>query len=256
MYLVDTHTHIYLEEFDADRDATIQRALEAGVGEFYLPNIHQESIARLQELCARYPDKCFPMMGLHPTEVRENYAQQLAAIAEELDRQKYIAIGEIGLDLYWDKSLLNEQLIAFETQVRWSLERQLPIAIHSREAFPQVFDVLRKIGANDVRGVFHSFGGSEDELHEALSFPQFYIGINGVLTFKNTRLRNYLHQAPLHRIVLETDAPYLAPVPHRGKRNEPAYLTAVVQELAKVYRLDPEKIARQTTENAHKLFDM
>jgi TatD DNase family protein len=254
MYLVDTHTHIYAEEFDADREEIIRRAKEAGVGAFCLPNIDVESIGRLHNLCDQHPEICFPMMGLHPTSVESNYKKDLDIIRAELGKRKYIAIGEIGIDLHWDKTCLKEQIEAFEEQLRWSIEWDLPVAIHSREAFPQVFESLHKTGVDKLRGVFHSFGGSREELEEALRCPGFSLGINGVITYKKADFRDYLTLAPIERIVIETDAPYLAPVPYRGKRNEPAYLAAVVRKLAEVYGLPEETIAETTTGNARQMF--
>jgi TatD DNase family protein len=254
MYLVDTHTHIYAEEFDADREEMIRRARGAGVGAFCLPNIDLESIDRLHALCDQYPGTCFPMMGLHPTSVDAGYKKELDVIRAELDKRKYIAIGEIGIDLYWDKTSLQEQVEAFEEQLRWSIDRNLPVAIHSREAFPQVFESLYNIGVDKLRGVFHSFGGSREELEEALRCPGFSLGINGVITYKKATFRDYLPLVPIERIVIETDAPYLAPGPYRGKRNEPAYLTTIVQKLSEVYGLSEETVAEITTENARRLF--
>ncbi|MDR0547534.1 MAG: TatD family hydrolase [Dysgonamonadaceae bacterium] len=256
MYLVDTHTHIYSEEFDSDISEVIGRAQAAGVQKFCLPNVDIDSIDRLHRLCDRFSDSCFPMMGLHPTEIKVDFREKLEIIRQQFDRREYIAVGEIGIDLYWDKTFLNEQIEAFETQLQWSLERDLPVSIHSRDAFPEVFASLKKVGANRLRGVFHSFGGSREELEQALAFPQFYLGINGVITYKKADFREYLSLAPLSRILLETDAPYLTPVPFRGKRNEPAYLQYVVKQLSEVYSCPEEEIARQTTENACRLFDI
>ncbi|MDR0865451.1 MAG: TatD family hydrolase [Candidatus Symbiothrix sp.] len=254
MYLVDTHTHIFAEEFDSDIREVIQRASEKGIRSFCIPNIDVESITRLKALCTNYPTLCFPMMGLHPTSVTQDYATGLKTIRHELEQGKYIAIGEIGIDLYWDKTFLKEQIHAFEEQLRWSIEFNLPVAIHTREAFPHVFESLHKIGVDKLRGVFHSFGGSREELEEALKFPHFRLGINGVVTYKKATFREYLALAPIERIVLETDAPYLTPVPFRGKRNEPAYLIYVAEKLAEVYGVSVEEIAAKTTENARRLF--
>jgi TatD DNase family protein len=254
MYLVDTHTHIFSEEFDSDREEMFRRASEAGVGTFCLPNIDAASIERLHAVCNQYPGICFPMMGLHPTSVNDDYATELSTIRMALDQRKYIAIGEIGIDLYWDKTRLKAQTEVFEEQLRWSIEKELPVAIHTREAFPQVFESLYKTGIDQLRGVFHSFGGSREELEEALRCPGFFLGVNGVITYKKATFRDYLSLAPIERIVLETDAPYLTPVPYRGKRNEPAYLTYIVQQLAEVYDLPAETITQITTQNAGRLF--
>ena len=254
MYLIDTHTHIFSEEFDSDRGEVIRRAEEAGVRLFCLPNIDLASVERLHRLSAEYPAACYPMMGLHPTSIKANFLSDLEVIKTTLTKGKYIAIGEIGLDLYWDKTFLKEQIYAFEDQLQWSLEWDLPVVIHTREAFPYVFESLYKIGVDKLRGVFHSFGGTREELQEITLCKNFMIGINGVITYKKAEFRNYLSQFPLERILLETDAPYLSPVPYRGKRNEPAYLLNVAVKLAEVYAIPVDTIARTTTENAFRLF--
>lgn len=254
MYLIDTHTHIFSEEFDSDIEEVINRAIEAGVRKFCLPNVDIESIPRLNRLCERHPEVCFPMMGLHPTSVKADYQKDLDTIWSHINDQKFIAIGEIGIDLYWDKTFLKEQTEAFEEQLRWSIDLDIPVAIHTREAFPQVFESLNRVGAKRLRGIFHSFGGSLEEMETALAFPNFSLGINGVVTYKKAQFPAYLATAPLSRIVLETDAPYLPPVPYRGKRNEPSYLLYIVQKLAEVYGVTSEEIAKKTTENAESLF--
>ena len=254
MYLIDTHTHIYLNDFDEDISSVVSRAKEAGVQKFLFPNIDTKSIERLHHLSGFFPEDCFPMMGLHPTCVQSDYVNELEIIFSELKKRKYIAIGEIGIDLYWDKTYLDEQIHVFEEQLKWSIEWNLPVAIHTREAFPVVFNSLKRIGADKLRGVFHSFGGSKEELEEALTFKNFMLGINGVVTYKNAHFGTYLNTAPLDRIVLETDAPYLTPVPHRGKRNEPAYLIYVAEKLAKIYQVSAKEIAEMTSANAARLF--
>ena len=254
MYLIDSHTHIFLEEFDADRNLVLQRAVEAGVRLFLLPNIDVESVEGVNRLSDQYPDRCFPMMGLHPTSVKAGFQRDLELIKAALKKRKYLAIGEIGLDLYWDKTFINEQIEAFEEQLRWSIEWNLPVAIHTREAFPQVFESLYKTGIDRLRGVFHSFGGTQEELEEIARCKNFMIGINGVITYKKAGFRDYLPLFPLERIILETDSPYLSPVPCRGKRNEPAYLLHVAAKLAEVYNLSTAEIAETTTGNARRLF--
>lgn len=253
MYLVDTHTHIFSKDFDTDIEDVIRRAFAKGVEKLFLPNIDRDSIVRLVSLSNRYPELLYPMMGLHPTSIKGDYKEELSAIRKELEQRKYFAIGEIGIDLYWDRTYIQEQIIAFEEQLRWSIEFDLPVAIHTRNAFPEVFSSLQKVGTGQLRGVFHSFGGSPEELKEALSYPNFMLGINGVITYKNAHFRDYLALAPLDRILLETDAPYLSPLPYRGKRNEPAYLIHVAQQLAEVYQVSVETVAEQTTENAKRL---
>jgi len=254
MYLIDSHTHIFLEEFDSDRDSVIQRAREVGVHLFFLPNIDVESIEQLHRLSDKYPDCCFPMMGLHPTSVKAGFQDDLKVIKATLNNRKYTAIGEIGIDLHWDKTFLKEQIQAFEEQLLWSIDYDLPVVIHTREAFPQVFESLYKIGVDKLRGVFHSFGGTREELEEILLCKNFMLGINGVVTYKKAVFREYLPLFPLERIILETDSPYLSPVPFRGKRNEPAYLLNVAEKLAEVYNLSVEKTAEITSENAQRLF--
>ncbi|MCL1934590.1 MAG: TatD family hydrolase [Candidatus Azobacteroides sp.] len=254
MYLIDSHTHLFSEEFDSDRDFVIQRAIEAGIRLFCLPNIDTESVERLHQVSDQYSACCFPMMGLHPTSVKAHYQHDLEVIKTELNKREYIAIGEIGLDLYWDQTFLNEQIHVFEEQLRWSIDRDLPVVIHTREAFPQVFESLYKVGIERLRGVFHSFGGTREELEEIVLCKNFMIGINGVITYKKANFRDYLPMFPLERIVLETDSPYLSPTPFRGKRNEPAYLLHTAAKLAEVYNLPIEKIAEVTTENARRLF--
>jgi len=254
--LIDSHTHLFSEEFDSDREYVIQRAKEAGVRLFCLPNIDTESIERLHRLSDEYPDCCLPMMGLHPTSVNVHYRRDLELIKAELDKRKYIAVGEIGLDLYWDKTFLGEQIHAFEEQLHWSIDRDLPVVIHTREAFPQVFESLYKVGVDRLRGVFHSFGGTREELEDIALCKNFMIGINGVITYKKAVFRDYLSLFPLERILLETDSPWLSPVPFRGKRNESAHVLHVAAKLAEVYSLPIEKIAEITTENARRLFSM
>jgi len=256
MYLIDSHTHLFLEEFDSDRELVLRRAKQAGVEIFCFPNIDVESIERLHRVSDQYADCCYPMMGLHPTSVNAHYQSDLEVIKAELYKRKYIAIGEIGLDLYWDKTFINEQIDAFEEQLRWSVEWNLPVAIHTREAFPQVFKSLYKIGIDRLRGVFHSFGGTKEELEEIVKCKNFMIGINGVITYKNANFRDYLPLFPLDRIILETDSPYLPPVPYRGKRNESAYLVNVAAKVAEVYNLPVETIAETATHNVCKLFNI
>jgi hydrolase, TatD family len=256
MYLVDTHTHIFLEEFDSDIDKVILRAEAAGVKAFLLPNIDTESIDRLHKLSDTYPSVCFPMMGLHPTSVNLNFEKELKTVFSQFEKRKYIAIGEIGIDLYWDKTYLKEQKIVFEKQLKWSLEMNLPVAVHTRDAFPEVFDSIYKVGADRLRGVFHSFGGSREELEEIVNLKNFRVGINGVVTYKNASFRDYLPLISIDRILLETDAPYLSPIPYRGKRNEPAYIVNVAERLAEIYSISVEEIAEKTTRNALGLFSL
>ncbi|MDR1372240.1 MAG: TatD family hydrolase [Dysgonamonadaceae bacterium] len=254
MYLIDTHSHIFLEEFDVDCKEVITRATEVSVKKFCLPNIDTETVLRLHDLCDKYPAICFPMMGLHPTSVGKDFKRRLNEIHLLFKHRKYIAIGEIGIDLYWNKTFYKEQIEAFKTQLLWSVEMNLPVAIHTREAFNEVFGSISKIGASSLRGVFHSFGGIKEELETALKFENFYLGINGSLTFKNSQLKDYLTLAPLNRILLETDAPYLAPVPCRGRRNEPSFIIQTAAKLSEIYGVSIETVAEITTGNAERLF--
>ncbi len=256
MRIVDTHAHLYLEDFNNDLDETVARAKAIGVEKVLLPNIDETTVSDLKRTVDKYPSFFMPMMGLHPTNVREDWEQQLEIIHGELSRPGYMAIGEIGIDLYWDKSSKQRQVAAFERQLGWSLEKKLPVAIHSREAIPEVIQSIKKTGKNHLFGVFHSFGGSIGELKEILELGSFYIGINGVVTFKKSGLTETLENCRLENIILETDSPYLAPVPYRGKRNEPAYLKEIVKKLSAIYRKPEEEIIAVTTENACRLFNM
>ncbi len=254
MRIIDTHSHIYSEEFDNDIDDVIKRAKQAGVEKILLPNIDASSIDRLHNISDRYTDYCIPMMGLHPTSVGENWKEELDIIRKELSKRTYIAIGEIGIDLYWDKTFEEQQRLVFEEQLRWSIEYDLPVAIHSRGGIAQCISCIENVGEKNLRGVFHSFGGTEEELEGILSLKNFMLGINGVVTFKNSTLSTVLKKTDLSNIIIETDSPYLAPVPYRGKRNESSYTLNVVNKLAEIYGLPVEEVGQITTENAEKLF--
>ena len=256
MKIVDTHAHLYLDAFDNDLDDVVVRARAIGVEKILLPNIDETTVSDLKQTVDRYPSFFIPMMGLHPTNVREDWEQQLEIIYDELSRPGYIAVGEIGIDLYWDKSSKERQVAAFERQLGWSIEKKLPVTIHSREAIPEVIQSIKKIGEKELSGVFHSFGGSMNELKEILELGNFYIGINGVVTFKRSGLMETLENCVLENIILETDSPYLAPVPYRGKRNEPAYLKEIVKKLSIIYCKTEEEITAVTTENAYRLFNI
>ena len=256
MRIVDTHAHLYLEDFEKDLDDVVARARAIGVEKILLPNIDETTVSDLKQTVDRYPSFFIPMMGLHPTNVREDWEQQLEIIYDELSRPGYIAIGEIGIDLYWDKSSKERQVAAFERQLGWSIEKKMPVAIHSREAIPEVIQSIKKIGKKDLSGVFHSFGGSMNELKEILELGNFYIGINGVVTFKKSGLDETLKNCGIENIILETDSPYLAPVPYRGMRNEPVYLSEIVKKLSTIYRKTEEEITQITTGNAYRLFNI
>ncbi|MDR0686249.1 MAG: TatD family hydrolase [Dysgonamonadaceae bacterium] len=255
MSLIDTHTHIFLGDFDGDTGDMLLRAESAGVRRFYLPNIDCETVTALHTLCDLHPDTCFPMMGLHPCSVRGDFRGVLRDVIRPLFAlRRYVAVGEIGLDFYWDTTFATEQIEAFEMQLRWSLELGLPVCVHSRLAFGQVFESLRRVGGDVLRGIFHSFGGTREELATALSFPNFMLGINGTITFKNSSLATYLTDAPLDRLVLETDAPYLSPVPFRGRRNEPSYIVHTARRLAEIYGVSFDALASATERNALLVF--
>ena len=255
--LVDSHSHLFLEEFADDLPQVMQRARDAGVTHIFMPNIDSTTIESLLSVCAAYKEFCFPMIGLHPTSVNKNYKKELDIVAGQLASSNgYVAIGEIGLDLYWDKTFLREQLLAFEKQVEWALEYHLPIVIHTREAFDYIYKVLQPYKETGLTGIFHSFTGTSEEAAKLLDFPGFMIGINGVVTFKKSQLPEVLKDVPLAHIVLETDSPYLTPVPNRGKRNESARLKDTLIKVAEIYRESPEVVAEATSENALKVFGM
>jgi TatD DNase family protein len=251
--MIDTHTHIYLDRFKEDIDAVLQRAAEVGVERFYLPNIDKESIADLKALAAAHP-QIYPMMGLHPSHVKEDWEEQLAAVWEELDGEtKYYAVGEIGIDLYWDKTFITEQQEAFRRQIRKAKEMHLPIVIHCRDAFDETFEVLEAEADEQLFGIFHCFTGNLEQARRALAL-NLKLGIGGVVTFKNGGLDKVVAELKTEDLVLETDAPFLAPAPFRGKRNEPAYLEQIAQKIADIHQISKEEVARITTENALKIF--
>ncbi|WP_439183977.1 TatD family hydrolase [Carboxylicivirga taeanensis] len=252
--MIDTHSHIYLPEFDSDREEVVKRAKAKGVESILLPNVDVETIEAMHQLEATYGNYCYAMMGIHPTAIDENYQEALALARNYIDQRTYIAIGEIGIDLYWDKTFRKEQMEAFEQQIKWAKEKQVPIVIHCRDAFPEVFEVLDAQADEQLTGVFHSFGGGHEEAKRILAYERFMVGINGVVTFKNTNLRDVIKVLPLERLVLETDAPYLAPVPMRGRRNEPAYLDKVAATIASVFDMEVSQVVQQTTANAKQLF--
>ncbi|WP_294283662.1 TatD family hydrolase [uncultured Chryseobacterium sp.] len=253
--MIDTHTHLYAEEFDGDRKEAIQRALDKGITEFYLPAIDSESHEKMLQLEADYPDHIFSMMGLHPCYVKpETWEKELEIVKGYLDQRDFPAIGEIGIDLYWDKSTLDIQVKAFEQQIDWAIEKDLPIVIHTRESFDETFEVLERKKHPKLRGIFHCFSGNLEQAKQAIQL-NFMLGIGGVVTFKNGKIDQFLDEIPLGNIVLETDSPYLAPVPHRGKRNESSYLDLVAGKLVDIYKTDFSEIDRVTTDNAQKIFN-
>lgn len=252
--MIDTHSHIYSEDFDADRTEVIHRALQAGVTRIIMPNVDSGSLPGMLETERMFPDVCLAAIGLHPTSVKENYRDELALVKSELERRKYMAIGEIGIDLYWDKTFYTEQVFALQTQVQWALDSNLPVIIHVRDSHKETIEALQPFKNKGLRGVFHCFTGSSKEAEEIAELGDFMLGIGGVVTFKNSGLAGNLKDIPLTKLVLETDTPYLAPVPFRGKRNEPAYTALVRDKLAEVYQVSAEEIDEITTRNAEKLF--
>jgi TatD DNase family protein len=255
MKLIDTHTHLYLPEFDDDRDETVQRAVNSGVEKMLLPNIDITSIDAMIKIENRYPGTCYSMIGLHPTSVKDDYKFQLDFLEQQIHNNRFIAIGEIGIDLYWDKSFITQQIIAFRRQVSFANDNHLSVVIHSRNAFPEVFSVLEEFKGNLPGGVFHAFSGSFEDACRAVDMG-FKLGIGGIVTFKNSGLDKIVAEMGIGSLVLETDAPYLAPSPFRGKRCESSYIVIINQKLAEIFNMGPEETARITYENSIKLFDL
>ncbi len=251
--LTDTHTHLYSEQFSEDREAMMQRALSVGVNRFFIPAIDSSYVASMYELEANYPEHVFLMCGLHPTSTKENYLEELALVEKQLTQRKFYAIGEIGIDLYWDKTYLKAQQESFRHQIALAKQYRLPIVIHCREAFDEVFEILEEQKSDDLFGIFHCFTGSFEQAQQAISL-NMKLGIGGVVTFKNGKIDQYLNQVDLKHIVLETDSPYLAPVPYRGKPNESSYIIHVAQKLAELYGVSLEEIAQITTKNSKDVF--
>ena len=256
--MIDTHCHLDGEEFAVDRNEVVARARAAGVTKVFVPAIHLQSCQTVLDVCRQYPGYCYPMLGLHPEEVRADWKTVLAQLKSSILHQpsSIIAIGEVGLDYYWSREFEQEQLDAFEEQVRWSVETRLPLMIHCRKAQNEMVAILKKYATDLPGGVFHCFTGNEIEARELLQFDRFVLGIGGVLTFKKSNLPQTLAVVPLNRIVLETDAPYMAPVPHRGQRNEPAFVLEVLRKLAEVYGVSEEQVCQQTNANVACVFGL
>lgn len=253
--IIDTHSHIFGPEFTDDLPEVIARAKEVGVEKVFMPNIDDTSIDAMLEACRQYPGYCYPMIGFHPTSVDADSMPKVKEMKKHLiEGHPYIAVGEVGLDLYWDKTYIKEQQEVLEEQIQWALEWELPLVIHCREAFPELFQVLRPYKDTKLTGVFHSFTGTVEEAEELLGYSRFMVGINGVVTFKKSTLPDALKILPLERLVLETDSPYLAPVPYRGRRNESAYVKRVAVKLAELYEMEIGEVERKTTANALKVF--
>ncbi len=251
---IDTHTHLYSDAFLEDRDAMIQRALDSGVQKMLMPNIDTTSISGMLDLASRFPENCFPMMGLHPTSIKEDWQEQLNWIEQQLFSQKFIAVGEIGIDLYWDQTFKEQQTAAFIQQIEWAKQLQIPIVIHARNSFPEIFEVLDQYNDKYLKGVFHCFTGTLEDMYKIQNYGGFLFGIGGVVTFKKSGLDEVVKQMPLSEIMLETDSPYLAPSPNRGKRNESAYIPFIADKLSTIFEVSVEEIAKITSKNAEKLF--
>jgi len=258
MILTDTHSHLYVSRFDNDRDAAVQRCLDNDVKRIFLPNIDSTSIDALVALSRKYPKHCFPMMGIHPCSVKDDYQRELEIARDWLFNQhhniKFHAVGEIGIDLHWDKSTLNMQIEAFEQQIEWAKQLNLPIVIHARESFDEIFEVLDRVNDDQLSGVLHCFTGSVEQAKRIINYGNFMLGFGGVLTYKKANLGAVLNEIDLQHVVLETDAPYLTPVPFRGKRNESSYVRYVAEKVAEVKRMPLHEVADITTKNAERLF--
>ncbi len=253
MIITDTHTHLYSDAFDGDRQEAIQKAINNNIKRFFIPAIDSETTQSMYELEKAFPDNVFLMMGLHPTHVKENFEEELKHVEGELDERKFYAVGEIGIDLYWDKSTLEIQKQAFKRQIQMAKDRNLPIVIHCRDAFDEIFEVLDEVQDDKLFGIFHCFTGNLEQAKQALSY-NMKLGIGGVVTFKNGGVDKFINQVPLEEIVLETDSPYLAPAPFRGKRNDPVYILKVAEKLAALYDLPIEEVAGITTKNSKEVF--
>lgn len=257
MEFIDTHSHVYLEEFDQDLPEVIERARLVGVSHILLPNVDHETVERMLRVCTLYKGYCYPMIGVHPTSIGADYEKELAIVEQQLSLPNtYVGVGEVGLDLYWDKTYLKEQMIAFDKQIQWALQYNLPLVVHSRDAFEYICEVMSPYRETSLKGIFHSFTGSVEEARRLLEFEGFMLGINGVVTFKNSSLAQTVAQIPIERIVLETDAPYLTPAPNRGKRNESANLKYTLEKVSEAYGKSPQVVAEVTTANAFKVFGM
>ncbi len=255
MKLIDTHAHLYLDAFDKDREQVVRNAIERGVEQMYLPNINSKSIPGMLELERKFPKNCFAMMGLHPTDVKEDYESELKIVEEWLAKRKFIAVGEIGIDLYWDTSFKSEQIIAFRFQIEQAKKYNLPIVIHSRDSMTEILAELNSINLDSVNGVFHCFNGNLEEAEQVIEMG-FLLGIGGVVTFKKAGLDKIVSAIDLKHLLLETDAPFLTPAPHRGKRNESAHTYHIAQKIAEIKKTNIEEVAEITTENAMHLFKM
>ena len=255
MFLIDTHTHLYLDRFKDDRDSVIQRAINQGVTKMLLPSIDSSTFEEMMNLTKSYPNNCLPMIGLHPTSVKDNYEDELAFVEKELEKDKYIGIGEIGIDLYWDDAHSDQQKDAFRRQLIWAKKYNLPIAIHTRDSFNEVYNILKKETTDELLGVFHCFTGNKSEAFKIMDIG-FSMGIGGIVTFKNSGLGEVCKSIPLDFMILETDYPFLTPSPHRGKRNESSYLNFIAIKLAEIHGMKVNDVVEKTSANAIKLFNL
>ena len=253
MIFIDTHTHIYLEAFDVDRHQIVETAIQSGVSYMMLPNIDRTSMQPMLSLVHDFPDNCCPMTGLHPSAVNENYRDEMAAVEKSLEDGKFYGIGECGIDLYWDKTFVREQEIVFRQQIELALSYNLPLVVHIRESFNEVIRILKEVNQPDLKGIFHCFSGSVEQAKQAIGLG-FSLGLGGVITFKNNKMQETLKLIDIKHLVLETDAPFLAPTPHRGKRNQPAYIPLIAEKVAEIKGIGIEEVADATTKNALDLF--
>ena len=254
MILTDTHTHLYSKEFDADNATLIENAINSGVTRFFLPNIDSESIPGMFQVEKQFPDNCFAMMGLHPCSVNATYQQELMVVEHWLSQRKFVGIGEIGIDLYWDKTFFEQQQDAFRRQIQLAKKYNLPYIIHSRNSFNEVMEIVNEFNNDNIKAIFHCFGGNVQQAEQVVALGNFKLGIGGVVTFKNSGLDKVVEAIDLKHLVLETDAPYLAPAPHRGKRNEPDYLLLVAKRIAEIKNISIEEVAEVTTQNSIEVF--
>jgi TatD DNase family protein len=253
MIFTDTHTHLYAEEFKDDREASVNKAIEAGVSRMFLPNIDCNSIQPMLDLVWQFRDNCFPMMGLHPCSVDENFEVQLFQIQKWFKKRSFYAVGEIGLDYYWSLDFKEQQIMAFKKQLQWAINLNLPVVLHSRNSIDEMIAIIQQIKHPKLRGIFHCFSGNEEQAKQIVSLG-FYLGIGGVITYKNSGLDKAIENIPIENLVLETDSPYLPPVPYRGKRNESVYIIEIAKKLSEIKKVAIEKVAEVTTENSKKIF--
>ncbi len=254
MVFTDTHTHLYSSKFDNDRDEVIKNCIDKGINRLFMPNIDSSYIDKMMNLAKKYPQNCFPMMGLHPTAIKKNYTQELAIVEEWLTKFNFCAIGEIGIDLYWDKTFLPEQQEAFQIQIKLAKKYNIPFVIHCRNAFNEVFEILDELNDDKMKGLFHCFTGNIQQAKRIIDYGNFKLGIGGIVTFKNAGLAEVVEQIDLKHLVLETDAPYLAPTPFRGKRNESTFLINIAEKIANIHQTNIELVAKITTKNSVEIF--